>query len=263
MSEAFISKLSDDLNPVSPAMVGGKAFVLAMLYQRGFPVPKGFVITTHAFDHYLRLLGQDDKDNMSPDIAGAIGRSLDILDTSFVAVRSSATMEDGEQYSYAGQFESFLNVSRENVLRQVKMCWGSFFSPRAMAYSKNGIYGGKMAVLVQEMVEADVSGVCFSVNPVDSNTNTAIIELISGSGDALVQGAVTPDRYIVSKEPLAIQERHIVSDGAIPDGIIEEITRAVIEIENFYQKPMDMEFAVKDGHLHILQARPITAFHHA
>ena len=178
MSEAFIIKLSDDLNTVSPAMVGGKAFALAMLYQREFPVPKGFVITTHAFNHYLRLLGQVDKDNLSqvflknnsfvvqlseiqreivsgdipPDIAGAIRRSLDILDTPLVAVRSSATMEDGEQYSYAGQFESFLNVSKENVLRQVKMCWGSFFSPRAMAYSKNGIYGGKMAVLVQAIL---------------------------------------------------------------------------------------------------------------
>ena len=170
MSEAFIIKLSDDLNAVSPSMIGGKAFALATLYHRNFSVPKGFVITIHAFNHYLRFLGLDDNlsqiplkekffinrlpeiqqkimfGNVPPDIAESIGRSLDILAVPLVAVRSSATMEDGEQYSYAGQFESFLNVSKENVLQQVKMCWGSLFSSRAVAYSKKEINGGKMAV---------------------------------------------------------------------------------------------------------------------
>jgi pyruvate,water dikinase len=284
MSEAFIINFLDDLNSISPVMVGGKAYALNTLYHKKFSVPKGFVITTYAFDRYLQLLGLDTKcilsqillknnsfslipeiqqkivsGDMPSDIVEAIRCSLDMLGVPLVAVRSSATMEDGEQRSYAGQFESFLNVSGENIFRQVKMCWSSFFSSRAMVYSKNRFYDGKMAVLIQEMIQADVSGVCFSVNPIDCNRNTVTIELASGTGDKLVQGTVTPDRFIVSKNPLTIQEKHIVSDIIIPDDIIEKVTRAVIEIENLYQKPMDMEFAVKDGHLHILQARPITA----
>jgi len=277
MSEALVLKFSDDLSAFSVSAVGGKAFTLATLYEKKFSVPAGFVITTHAFDQYLQSLGQSDRANLahvsgiqqrilfgdlSSHITEVVEHSLDMFNTSCVAVRSSATMEDGLGHSYAGQFESFLNVPKKNIFQQVKMCWGSLFNPRALAYSKNGINGGKMAVLVQEMIEADFSGVIFSVNPVDSDGNTVIIELIPGLGESLVQGVVNPDRYIVCKKSLVIQEKHIISNSSLLDGIIQKIVRIVMKIENFYQVPIDMEFAVKNEEVYVLQARPITAFSH-
>ncbi len=282
MSETFIINFTDEPNNIYPSMVGSKASVLKTLYQRKLSIPKGFVVTVHAFNSYLKFIGMDivdilsqiaSKDNrlilgiqqkivlgdVPANIADAIKDSFDLLSVPLVAVRSSATIEDGEQYSYAGQFESFLNVSKENIIRQVKMCWASFFSSRVMAYSKNSFHNGNMAVLVQEMIEADVSGVCFTLNPVDGDENIIIIESTLGLGDKLVQGMVTPDRYIITKKPLAIQESHIVSNASLQDGVIEEIARVAIEIESYYKKPMDIEFAVKDGRVYILQARPITA----
>ena len=286
MSSAFIRKFSDDLAGASPATIGGKAFSLVNLYQKNYPVPNGFIISTQAFDFFLQTLsGRNTNDSLSqahkeitpfainsagiqqeivggdmpPQLAEIIQDSLKALDAVRVAVRSSATVEDGERCSYAGQFESFLGVSRQDILLKVKRCWSSLFGRRAVIYSGNTYNIGKMAVIVQEMVEADISGVCFSVNPVNHDINTVIVELVQGLGDTLVQGAVTPSRYMVSKNDLIIREKQVAKIDDISDTILKEIVHVVIKIEDFYNKPVDMEFAVKDGLLYILQARPITA----
>lgn len=282
----LIKSFSDDISGLNPVIIGGKAFSLAGLYQKNFSVPNGFIITTGAFDYFLRsILGEHDKCILSqiikkgvffennmveirqkiiaseipPKLSEAIYNSFASLDTAFVAVRSSAIVEDGKRYSYAGQFESFLGVTKEDVLSKVKLCWNSLFSQRVLAYSKDANNIGKMAVIIQEMVAADISGVCFSIDPVNHDTNTIIIELIVGLGDSLVQGAVVPDRYIVCKETLIIKEKHVNIDEVIEDSIVKEMARLAIKIEKLYNKPMDIEWALKNGKLYILQARPITA----
>lgn len=286
MNSSLIRKFSDDIEGLRPSSVGSKAFSLANLYQRGFRVPNGFIITTEAFERFLRSLPSiNDKDILSQitensdyfrsniseirqkiivseiqlELAEIIHNSFTSLNTLSVAVRSSATCEDGERYSYAGQFESFLGVAKEDILSKVKLCWNSLFSRRALAYSKDASNIGKMAVIVQEMVMADVSGVCFSIDPVNCDKNTIIIELVKGLGDSLVQGAVVPDRYIVCKETLIIKEKHVNIDEVIDDSIVKEMARLAVKIEKLYNKPMDIEWALKNGKLYILQARPITA----
>jgi len=285
MNLNLIRKFSDNIEELRPSSVGSKAFSLANLYQRGFPVPNGFVITTEAFDHFLRSLPSiSDKDILSQitensdyfrsniaeirqkiivseiplELAEIIHNFFTSLSTLSVAVRSSATFEDGERYSYAGQFESFLDVTKEYILSKVKLCWSSLFSQRALAYSKDASSIGKMAVIIQEMVMPDISGVCFSIDPVNCDKNTIIIELVKGLGDSLVQGAVVPDRYIICKETLIIQEKHVKIDKVI-DNIVKEMACLALKIEKFYNKPMDIEWASKSGKLYILQARPITA----
>jgi pyruvate,water dikinase len=285
MNLNLIRKFSDHIEQLRLSSVGSKAFSLANLYQRGFPVPNGFIITTEAFERFLRLLSSiNDKDILSQitensdyfrsnitkirqkiivseiplELAEIIHNSSTSLNTPSVAVRSSATFEDGERYSYAGQFESFLDVAKEDILSKVKLCWDSLFSRRALAYSKDASNIGKMAVIIQEMVMSDISGVCFSVDPVNCDKNTIIIELVKGLGDSLVQGAVVPDRYIVCKETLIIKEKHVNIDEVIDD-IVKEMARLAIKIEKLYNKPMDIEWASKNGKLYILQARPITA----
>lgn len=285
MNLNLIKKFSDDIEGLRPSSVGSKAFSLTNLYQRGFPVPNGFVITTDAFEHFLRSLPSiNDKDILSQitensdyfrsniteirqkiilseiplELAEIIHNSFSSLSTFSVAVRSSATFEDGDRYSYAGQFESFLDVTKEDILSKVKLCWSSLFSQRALAYSKDASNIGKMAVIIQEMVMSDISGVCFSIDPVDRDKDTVIIELVKGLGDSLVQGAVVPDRYIVCKETLIIKEKHVKIDKIIDD-TVKEMARFAIKIEKLYNKPMDIEWASKNGKLYILQARPITA----
>lgn len=286
MNLNLVKKFSDDIDRLRPSAVGGKAFTLADLYQKGFPVPNGFIITAEAFECFLRSLPSiNDKDilaqiiensdcfriNMTEirqriieskvplELAEVIHNSFILLNTASVAVRSSATFEDGERYSYAGQFESFLGVAKEDMLSKVKLCWDSLFSQRALAYSKGAKNIGKMAVIIQEMVMADISGVCFSIDPVSYDRNTIIIELVRGLGDSLMQGTVVPDRYIVRKEALIIKEKHVNMDVMISDNSIKEIARFAVKIEKLYNKPMDIEWALKDGKLYILQARPITA----
>jgi phosphoenolpyruvate synthase/pyruvate phosphate dikinase len=285
MSLNFIKNFSDNINELTPAIVGGKAFSLAGLYQKDFSVPNGFIITTQAFDYFLRSLfctggesilsqiiekgvyfGADMVEirrkiyasEIPPKLSEAIYNSLISLNTVSVAVRSSTTLEDAERYSYAGQFESFLGVTKEDVLSKVKLCWNSLFSQRVLAYAQGADSIGKMAVIIQEMVAADISGVCFSINPVNYDANAIIIELVVGLGDSLVQGAVVPDRYIVCKDTLIIKEKHVNIGEVIEDSIVKEVARLAVKIEKLYNKPMDVEWALKNGKLYILQARPIT-----
>lgn len=287
MSLNFIKSFSDNINELTPDIVGGKAFALAALYQKGFPVPDGFIITVQAFDYFFKsCFGATGKSVLSQiaekgvylsagmvevrkkieaseiplELSQAIYNSLVSLNAVSVAVRSSATLEDAKRYSYAGQFESFLGVTKEDLLSKVKLCWNSLFSQRALVYSQGGGKIGKMAVIIQKMVAADISGVCFSIDPVNYDTNAIIVELVAGQGDSLVQGVVVPDRYIVCKDTLIIKEKHANIGVIIEDNILKDLAQLVVKIEKFYNKPMDVEWALKNGRLHLLQARPITAF---
>jgi pyruvate,water dikinase len=202
-----------------------------------------------------------------------------------VAVRSSATAEDLPDASFAGQQSTFLNIKGDRqLLEAVKLCWASLFEPRAIFYrSEKGFDHFKvgMAVVVQEMVPAEVSGVMFTIDPVENDKNKIIIEAIWGLGELIVQGAVTPDHYEVSKSDFKIVKKQVVDQTKelirvgketreiavaaayqgvqkLSDEKIIELAKIGRRIENHYGFPQDIEWAFANGDIKIVQTRSVT-----
>lgn len=251
------------------AATGGKAKALGSMIRAGFVVPEGFVISTAAFDDMSKALQSD------------ILKHFDILQTDFVAVRSSATSEDSGSAAWAGQLDTFLNVDRQHLIAQIKKCWESIHSDRAQAYAKEKSQAaGKVAVVVQKMVQSDVSGVAFSTHPVTQDDQQVVIEAGFGLGEAVVSGEITPDTYIVAKKPATIVEKHLAeqtkqlkrgADGQtswqkvdhpgaqkLADKYIVELSQTVQKLENYFGHAVDVEWALAGQQLFILQSRPIT-----
>lgn len=219
-------------------------------------------------------------------MAQAIRAAYADLDAgSGVAVRSSACAEDSESASYAGQQETFLNVKGdEEVLRSVKACWASFFGTRALFYRrlKGSLSDLGMAVVVQCQLNADKAGVMFTIDPVRRRRDQMLIEAAYGLGEAVVSGAVIPDQYLVGraghlkKARVATQHTMVVR---LPEGGTEEIEldeerasrqvldeselKALVELgikaEGIFGGPQDVEWAIEDEQLYLLQSRPVTA----
>jgi pyruvate,water dikinase len=201
-----------------------------------------------------------------------------------VAVRSSACAEDSEAASFAGQQETFLHVrGGDQVRARIRDCWASFFSERALFYrsQKGSLADLGMAVVVQRMVAADVAGVLFTCDPVRGRRDRMVVEAVLGLGEAAVSGAVTPDHYIlkrdgtvrkaqVHEQPYAIvadegggvAERRLSPDegGArkAGDDLLAKLARLGDDLEQRVGVPQDIEWAVQDGTLYVLQARPVT-----
>ena len=227
---------------------GGKAASLARLIRAGFRVPQGFVITT----------GSEMK--MNSGLEAQILDKFDKMGVETVAVRSSAVAEDGKNDAWAGQFDTFLNIKRPELIETIKKCWGSTESERAKAYAKNkSIKSGAVAVIVQEMVPSDVAGVAFSVHPVTQNKSQAVIEAVRGLGEGLVSGKITPDTYVVAKDTFGFIESSLSGDKPIlGESKLIDITQQIIKIEALYGFPVDVEWALANGRSYILQSRPIT-----
>lgn len=202
-----------------------------------------------------------------------------------VAVRSSAVDEDGQQASFAGQYETFLNVEGVDALSNaVAGCWASAESERAIHYRENqGEATGKagLAVLVQRLVPADVSAVAFSANPVTGSRDEVMINSAWGLGESVVGGTVTPDTFSVSKKDLTVMREQVADKAlmtvSVPGGTeevnvpgfmrkspsldsdrITEIAQLAIDLEKQHDHPVDIECAVAEGELFLLQCRPIT-----
>jgi pyruvate,water dikinase len=201
-----------------------------------------------------------------------------------VAVRSSACAEDSEAASFAGQQETFLHVrGGDQVRARIRDCWASFFSERALFYrsQKGSLADLGMAVVVQRMVQADVAGVLFTCDPVRGRRDRMVVEAVLGLGEAAVSGAVTPDHYVlkrdgtvrkaqVHEQPYAIvadegggvAERALSPDegGArkAGDELLAKLARLGDDLEHRIGVPQDIEWAVQDGELYVLQARPVT-----
>lgn len=258
--------------------VGGKGASLGELIQHGIPVPQGFIITTKAYkDFHNYPLPKYFIDN--------IYKNLDQLATERVAVRSSAISEDSLTASWAGQLDSYLNVAKESLLENIKKCWSSIQSSRAREYIKrNNIPSEQsiIAVVVQKMINSDISGVMFTKNPVTSNTDEIMIESCYGLGELLVQGEITPDSYTINKKTLEVKESipgnqgkmMVYRDGknrkiSLPEKLkdkltlntnqIKELIKLERDIEAQFQKPQDIEWAFENDHLYILQSRPVTS----
>jgi len=295
------------------ALAGGKGASLGEMTQFGISVPSGFVILSNTFDQFIKdadlvqeidsILDKVDHteihtvENASEKIQGLIKSAtipksiaLEIevqfknLNSEFVAVRSSATAEDGQDHAWAGQLDSFLNTTEKDLLEKVQKCWASLFTPRAIFYRfEKGLHATQIsvAVVVQKMIQSEVSGIAFSVHPVTEDENQIIIEAGFGLGEAIVSGSITPDSYVVEKNSKKIIDKNIseqkkalirsknTNDWVVMDkdkGNMQKLTdsdimtlsEVIIKIEKHYGFPCDIEWAFEKNRFYIVQSRPIT-----
>src|SRR3989338_6450191 len=303
-----------ELSSQDVAEAGGKGASLGEMTQAGIPVPSGFVILADAFEKFLNETDLNVEINaaldvvnhkeihtveaasekiqalilearMPNDIAILIRKFYKILRSPFVAVRSSATAEDSSTAAWAGQLDSFLNTTEATLLKNVQRCWASLFTPRAIFYRfEKDLHKQKIsvAVVVQKMVQSEVSGIAFSVHPVTQDYNQLIIEAGFGLGEAIVSGQITPDSYVVEKEPRRIIDKNVITQEralvkakvgkpewvqipaahgprqALSDAEILELSELILHIEKHYGFPVDIEWAREKGKFFIVQSRPIT-----
>lgn len=297
---------------------GGKGANLGEMTAAGFPVPQGFIVTTRACGEFYRKNGISaritealkhiDPDNTESlahtaatlkeiilgaeipnEIRDAIEERYDSLGAvpARVAVRSSATAEDTAQFSFAGMFESFLNVSgKASLLDAVKRCWASAFGARVLFYRlKQGMPGEMLvAVVVQRMIDSDKSGVIFTTDPASRDASRIVIEAAWGLGESIVQGAVTPDRHVLDKNTLDVITTNVagkefmlewdeakkatsrveLKDDArsrapvLTSTEVKQLGELARRVEQHYGIPQDIEFAIEGDEIFLTQSRPIT-----
>jgi phosphohistidine swiveling domain-containing protein len=281
----FVYKLSDNIVGRS-RMFGIKASSLAKLQSEGFNVPRAFVVSVEVFDRIVGMVLRDTpvaKDLTAAQRADILDRIVqsdlpdDIADEIIeayctlgapVAVRSSMVVEDGAESSFAGQLETFLDITtEESLLIAVKRCIASAFSDRVCSYAKKlsdlsstmTAYDFRTAVLVQVMVPATYAGVAFSADP-HSGRRCVIIEGTPGAGAAVARGTVDPDRYVITAQGKLLVEHSITSANNKPDADnILELAKIVRRISSEAGTAQDVEWAWDGTTFHILQARPITS----
>ena len=315
----YVTKF-EDLSKDDIGIAGGKGANLGELTQAGIPVPPGFVVTSETYDKFMRdtgifnsvmdILDQIDVNNtkelqeaseeikkiiiktpIPEDISTLIIEAYNQLsqrvgvDEADVAIRSSATAEDLPEASFAGQQDTFLHVQGiENVIEYVRKCWASLFEARAIFYREENNFEHSqvyIAVVVQQMVDAEKAGVMFTVNP-STGENIALIEGSWGLGESVVSGSVTPDNYSVDKETnevlsvvISDKKTMFVNDEngtsaqvdvpedmrnarVLSDDDLNKLVEMAKRVEGNYGKPQDTEWAFQNGELFLLQSRPIT-----
>jgi pyruvate, water dikinase len=290
---------------------GGKGASLARMTAMGMPVPPGFVVPARELEETLADIvvalravlargerGEDlaavareaqalvhaaDPDSAFPRrVADAYARlgGGDLL----VAVRSSATAEDSQAASFAGQQETYLHVRGvDRIVERIRDCWASFFTERALFYrrEKGSLTDLGMAVVVQRMVEPDVSGVMFTIDPTKGRRDRMVVEAVFGLGEGVVSGRLTPDHYVLARDgrvkrmrlhsqPFAIvhDPRGGVRELELPpergasrtvdDDRLARLARVGIDLEQRLGGPQDIEWAMQDDELFVLQSRPVT-----
>lgn len=327
------------INKHDAGLAGGKGASLGEMTGAGIPVPPGFVLLAGAFEKFLaetdlnveidtvlHTVNHEEihtvdsasekiqalilAAKMPKDIETEIKKHFKKLGAKFVAVRSSATSEDSASAAWAGQLDSFLNTTDKTLIENVKRCWASLFTPRAIFYrfelfdkmSNRGqiltntqthadMMKISVAVVIQKMVESEISGIAFSVHPVTEDRNQLIIEAGLGLGEAIVSGQITPDSYVVEKTPRRIIDVNVSEQtrglfrkpgggnvwkdipsvtGAsqkLSEKQIFEFSELILKIEQHYGFPCDIEWAFETcpnaeggraGKFYIVQSRPIT-----
>jgi pyruvate,water dikinase len=284
---------------IDAADAGGKARALAAAEQAGLPVPPWFVVSGDALAAAIAAVGAGPPSRAADVHAGpqradtflaaGIEDALRRLSPSgeLLAVRSSASDEDGAQHSFAGQLETFLNVPPSGVPDRVQAVWRSGFSDRILAYRRERALGGQPrppSVLVQRMVRARTAGVAFSADPVSGRRGVAVVSAVFGLGSAIVSGEADADTWHVDRRG-AIFHRHVaakrrmhVADAAAPggtrsaevpdtdaerpsldDGEVRAVADLARRCARLLGRPQDIEWAFEDDRLLLLQSRPITS----
>ena len=290
--------------PPETAVVGGKGRGLIELTREGFAVPPGIILTTAFFAPWIAAVkagaawrdlassygaSLDDPDRRErvvelaaavKDRAASLALNSDQRDALAVvghefpdgalAVRSSSPEEDLAGASFAGLYETVLDVAAADLDGAVRRCFLSCLDGRVFTYKLNMGFSDpapSIAVVVQRMVPSETSGVAFSLNPLTNDFDEMLVNVHRGLGEALVAGEITPDAFVIDKVSGAVIDERPASpaDGACLAGAeLVELLTAVVRIESHYGRPMDVEWAFADGsdgnRLHILQARPITAY---
>jgi pyruvate,water dikinase len=255
------------------ALSGGKGASLATMTCEGLPVPPGFVITSAAFaaavdeDALRACMRAQDMAGARAIVAAAppprelIAEHYATL-TGLVAVRSSACAEDSESASYAGQQETYLNTDGlAEVLANVVRCWLSFFTERAVFYrrEKGSLDDVAMAVVVQQMVDSQKSGVLFTVDPVHGRRDRMVVEAARGLGEAVVSGEVTPDNYTLGRDGVVKKSRVVGAERVLSDADCAALAGLGRRLADLHGGPQDIEWAFDaDGRLFLLQSRPVT-----
>ncbi len=307
----------DEVGAGDAGLVGGKGANLGELLRNGFPVPPGFVVCADVYARFLQALGLGNElrqihsapphqleqhctlirgrlenEELPGQLADLIlashGRLIENRGRPIVcAVRSSATAEDLGAASFAGQHGTYYYVDAAQLLKKVRQCWGSLWSPEAVSYrATHGIDHASvsMAVVVQEMIASEVSGVSFTANPVSGSRDEVIIESSWGMGAAIVDGRVTPDNYVLERVDLRVRSQRVADKRLMVSAQLEagqsarlqEVPNAMrrresltpdhlrtvaqwsLKCESHFGKPQDVEWAICDGRFYLLQSRPIT-----
>ncbi len=284
----IVIKSITELKAPKISEVGGKGYSLAVLINNGFNVPKGFVITSDTFFEFLKdnnLIERIEKivseinentfsekskeirdlilnGDLSEDIASKIEEPLNELNAQYVSIRSSAVSEDSLKASFAGLHDTFLNIKSELelVLENIKRCWASLFNERAVIYRirKKIPHLEGMAVIIQKMIKSDVSGIIFTKHPV-INKGLILIEASRGLGDRVAGGEITPDSYTLDRETLKIKDKQLIgSEPLLHEKDIMMLAEMALKVEKVFGYPQDIEFAISNRKIFILQSRPIT-----
>lgn len=256
---------------------GGKVASLGEMYSAGIPVPNGFGISIEAHREFASK-------PFSMEFKVELCNAFLKLRAKRVAVRSSAVAEDAADASWAGQLETYLNINGDGLESAVRKCWVSVEASHVKNYAKDKNVSKEdmlVGVAVQSMVDSEVAGVMFTINPTTKNKNEIMIEGAYGLGEMVVQGIVNPDNYLVDNKSLQvshfginIKERMMAFQNGknvivkVPE---DKSDRAVLRepqvislaklgkmIEKHYGKPQDIEWAYKDKKFYIVQSRPIT-----
>ncbi|SFH09179.1 pyruvate, water dikinase [Desulfotomaculum arcticum] len=248
-----------------PDQAGIKAANLSRLLVLGFPVPDGIVITTTAFKAHVsaavtnpeQAIDEIEKKSLPPSVEEAIRLALAPFGNTPLAVRSSGVAEDLAGASFAGQYETVLGVRGNTaVFDAVRKCWASAFSHHIRTYQAAWeLVSGQMALLIQPLIEADAAGVAFTANPVTGDCSETVVSAVRGLGDRLVSGLVSPDEWLVQEEQAICRS---APEGALKEREVLAIAELARQVEAHYGVPQDIEWALGNGKLYLLQARPIT-----
>ena len=263
--------------------VGNKAKFLIEMKDTGFRVPDGFVVDSDTYEKEiinnnivqeivsnLRKLNKDNISEISKEIVSLFD-SFDfsektkkeilekVKDNTLYAVRSSGTKEDLEDHSFAGQYDTFLNVKKRSIIKRIIDCYKSMFSEVILSYLVNNNIATnelKMSVIIQEMVPSEYSGICFTVDPVSGNDKTMLVEIGEGLGENIVSGQNKPEQYYYNwfEETCNIDK----DNKYINKNILRKIGQEFYKIMQYFGYPCDIEFAIAKNKLYILQARKIT-----
>ncbi|MCY3414547.1 MAG: phosphoenolpyruvate synthase [Candidatus Heimdallarchaeota archaeon] len=314
----YILKFTE-IRTVDLPRVGGKGANLGEMTHANLPVPPGLCLTTDAFDLFMqsdsststiydqlesvnvddldqvRTIGKNIRDTINKisiptEIIEELKSALSIFeDQSSYAIRSSATAEDLPDASFAGQQDTYLNIRGEDaILNAIRKCWGSLFTDRAILYRiKNGFDHGdvKLSVVIQKMIQSEIAGTMFTVDPLTGHRHTLTIDASYGLGEALVSGIVSPDQIKIDKRNNSIIQKHIgekkveivfhEDNGTetidvdsrrseilcLSDQQILQLTELGARIEQYYGSAQDIEWAIEKDTLYMLQTRPITSLY--
>ncbi|MBN2376015.1 MAG: hypothetical protein JXD22_06425, partial [Sedimentisphaerales bacterium] len=305
----------DQINKHNQKLVGGKAYSLAKMARDGIAVPQGICISIDAYEQFVRTSGlrgrilmefhRKDFNQMRweeiwdaslriqnmfqtttwpPQLQEDISRAImPIFGSRAVVIRSSAPGEDSQHTSFAGLHESYVNIRGvEAILQHIKLVWASLWSDAALMYRRElglQVETSKMAVLVQELISGEASGIVFSQSPLDSSQT--VIESVYGLNQALVDGSIEPDRWILSRKDGTVISSKSASKTKmmVPDGRgvkltqlpstkskssclqrpqLQELFRHGKKLEDIFKKPQDIEWTYQERKLYTLQSRPIT-----